>query len=117
VTAWLTVSALALRAHTAAQLDGYGQVPFSDPDQWTLKPEKVLSVRAEWAKFHPVATIALTCALLRAGKWANDPTHPEDLIRILARQTSVNAPWKAIETALSASEAGLVLDPQIATFP
>ncbi len=99
----------------AAQLNGQGEILFSDPDYWTLKPEKVLGVRAAWAEANPEATIALTRALLRAGQWASNPAHREDLIRILARKASVNAPWKAIEMALDGS--GLTFDPQISTFP
>lgn len=99
----------------AAQLNGHGEILFSDPDYWTLKPEKVLGVRAAWAEANPEATIALTRALLRAGQWASAPEHREDLIRILARTASVNAPWKAIELALDGS--GLTFDPQTATFP
>ncbi|MFT4076177.1 MAG: ABC transporter substrate-binding protein [Asticcacaulis sp.] len=99
----------------AAQLNGDGEVLFSDPDYWTLKPEKVLGVRATWAESNPAATIALTRALLRAGQWASEPAHREDLIRILARRGSVNAPWKAIDLALETS--GLTFDPQTATFP
>jgi NitT/TauT family transport system ATP-binding protein/nitrate/nitrite transport system substrate-binding protein len=99
----------------AAQLNGHGEILFSDPDYWTLKPEKILGVRAAWAEANPEATIALTRALLRAGQWANDPAHREDLIRILARKASVNAPGKAIELALGGN--GLTFDPQTATFP
>ena len=99
----------------AAQLNGHGEILFSDPDYWTLKPEKVLGVRSSWAEANPEATIALTRALLRAGQWASAPAHREDLIRILARTASVNAPWKAIELALDGS--GLTFDPQTATFP
>ena len=99
----------------AAQLNGHGEILFSDPDYWTLKPEKVLGVRAAWTEANPEATIALTRALLRAGQWASNPAHREDLIRILARTASVNAPWKAIEMALDTS--GLTFDPQTATFP
>ena len=99
----------------AAQLNGHGEILFSDPDYWTLKPEKVLGIRAAWAEANPEATIALTRALLRAGQWASAPAHREDLIRILARTASVNAPWKAIELALD--DSGLTFDPQTATFP
>jgi NitT/TauT family transport system ATP-binding protein/nitrate/nitrite transport system substrate-binding protein len=99
----------------AAQLNGHGEILFSDPDYWTLKPEKILGVRTAWAEANPEATIALTRALLRAGQWANDPAHREDLIRILARKASVNAPGKAIELALGGN--GLTFDPQTATFP
>lgn len=101
----------------AAQLNGHGEILFSDPDYWTLKPEKVLGVRAVWAEANPEATLALTRALLRAGLWASEPAHHEDLVRILARKASVNAPWKAIEMALGEGGSGLILDPQVATYP
>lgn len=100
-----------------AQLDGYGEILFSDPDYWTLKPEKVLGVRADWAEENPEALTALLRALMRAGLWACDPDHGDDLIRILARRAYVGARWRAIERALDEGGSGLVLDPQTATFP
>ncbi len=100
-----------------AQLEGRGDILFSDPDFWTLKPEKILGVRAAWAEAHPDGVIALTRALLRAAAWATDPRHRDDLVRILARHTYVNAPARAIAMALSDGGCGLTLDPQTATFP
>ncbi len=100
-----------------AQLTGRGHVLFSDPDYWTLKPEKILGVRAAWAEANDGGATALTRALLRAGVWANDADNRSDLIRILARRVYVNAPAEAIAMALSETGSGLVLDPQTATFP
>ena len=101
----------------AAQLNGQGEILFSDPDYWTLKPEKVLGVRAPWAEEHPEATQGLVRALLRAALWASDPANREDLIRILARRDYVGAPWKAIELALSEGGSGLTFTPEAATYP
>ncbi|MGZ3305345.1 MAG: ABC transporter substrate-binding protein [Asticcacaulis sp.] len=100
-----------------AQLDGYGEILFSDPDYWTLKPEKVLGVRAPWAEQNPDALQSLLRALMRAGLWAADPANGQDLIRILARRAYVGARWRAIETSLAEGGSGLCLDPQTATFP
>ncbi len=100
-----------------AQLNGAGEILFSDPEFWTLKPEKILAVRATWAEANPEAAQSLTRALLRAALWASEPAHQEDLARILARQVYVDAPQEAIVLALSEGGAGLLLDPQIATFP
>lgn len=100
-----------------AQLAGAGEILFSDPEFWTLKPEKVLGVREAWAETHPEATVALTRALLRAAVWANAPEHHADLVRILARESYVRAPSEAVELSLSEGGAGLILDPQVATFP
>ena len=100
-----------------AQLNGQGEILFSDPDYWSLKPEKVLGVRAAWAEANPEATIGLTRALMRAGLWAREAGNSTDLIRILSRRAYVNAPWRAIEMALAQGGAGLILDPQTATFP
>ncbi len=100
-----------------AQLNGQGDILFNDPDYWTLKPEKVLGVRADWAENHEGGVFHLTRALLRAGQWASDPGNRADLIRILARRAYVNAPAAAIELALSQSGSGLILDPQTVTYP
>lgn len=101
----------------AAQSQGRGEVLFSDPDYWSLKPEKILGVRAAWAEANPDAALALVRALLRAGQWAHDPAHRADLIRILARRAYVNAPTEAIEIALAEGGSGLTFDPATATFP
>ncbi len=100
-----------------AQLLGRGEVLFSDPDYWSLKPEKILGLRAAWAEANPEAAIALVRALLRAGQWAAAPGNRGDLIRILARHAYVNAPAEAIDIALSEGGSGLMLDPEAATFP
>ncbi|MDC7676367.1 ABC transporter substrate-binding protein [Asticcacaulis machinosus] len=99
-----------------AQLNGDGQVLFSDPDFWTLKPEKVLGVREPWANENPDGVIALVRALLRSAQWAKDAS-TSDLAQILAQPGYVGAPLEAIELALSTEGAGLLLDPQTTTFP
>lgn len=100
-----------------AQLKGRGEILFSDPDYWSLKPEKVLGVRAAWAEENPDAVIALVRALLRAGQWASNAGNRQDLVRILARRAYVGAPPEAIALALSEHGSGLVLDPETATYP
>jgi len=104
------------------QLLGRGVVLFSDPEFWSLKPEKVLAVRAGLAETHPEAPVALVRALLRAALWASDPRNHDDLVRLLARRIYVGAPAEAISLALRPANdprggAGLVLDPQTVTFP
>jgi NitT/TauT family transport system ATP-binding protein/nitrate/nitrite transport system substrate-binding protein len=99
-----------------AQLNGDGQVLFSDPDFWTLKPEKVLGVREPWANENPDGVISLVRALLKAAQWAK-AADTADLAKILAQPGYVGAPLEAIELALSTEGAGLLLDPQTTTFP
>jgi two-component system, oxyanion-binding sensor len=100
-----------------AHLSGEGEILFSDPQYWTLKPEKVLGLRALWAKENPEATLALVRALLRSAKWANDPNHKDDLIRILSRYDYVGASPEAIAMAFGDCRSGLSFDPQTTTFP
>jgi NitT/TauT family transport system ATP-binding protein/nitrate/nitrite transport system substrate-binding protein len=100
-----------------AQLNGTGQILFSDPDYWTLKPEKVLGVRADWAETHPDGLHGLVRALLRAALWADAPENRDDLIRILARRTYVGAAPDTIALAMQQDGAGLLLDPEVASFP
>ncbi|MDV6331231.1 ABC transporter substrate-binding protein [Asticcacaulis sp. 201] len=100
-----------------AHIKGQGEILFSDPDYWSLKPEKILGVRADWAESNPQAVLSLSRALMRAGQWAFDATHRDDLVRILGRKLYVNAPIPAIEMALDSGGAGLSFDPQTATFP
>ncbi|MFN3806464.1 ABC transporter substrate-binding protein [Asticcacaulis sp.] len=100
-----------------AELNGDGVVLFSDPAFWTLKPEKVLAVRGTWAEDNPQAVVALTRALLRAGQWAVKAENADDLARLLSADLYVRAPLEAVQAALAPGGAGLILDPQTATFP
>ncbi len=100
-----------------AQLKGRGEILFSDPDYWSLKPEKVLGVRAAWAEEYEDGVISLVRALLRAAGWAAAPGNGQDLVRILARRVYVGAPPEAIALALSDHGSGLILDPETATYP
>jgi len=100
-----------------AQLHGEGEILFSDPDYWTLKPEKVLGVRAAWAEANEDGVRRLVRALLRAAAWAHAPEHHNDLVRILARRAYVGASADAIRLSLGEGGSGLLLDPQVATYP
>ena len=100
-----------------AHLAGTGEILFSDPDYWTLKPEKVLGVRAAWAEANEDGVTRLVRALLRAAAWAATPEHMDDLVRILARQAYVGATPEAITLSLGEGGSGLLFDPQAATFP
>lgn len=100
-----------------AELNGDGVVLFSDPAFWTLKPEKVLALRGTWADEHPEESVALTRALLRAAQWAADPANTNAMAEVLSQKIYVGAPLEAVQKALAADGAGLVLDPQTTTFP
>lgn len=100
-----------------AELKGDGQVLFSDPDFWTLKPEKVLGLRGIWAEENPETVQGLVKALLRAAQWASEAGNQTELANILARDVYVGAPVEAVQKALSEGGAGLLLDAQTATFP
>ena len=106
----------------AARLDGCGEVLFSDPDYWTLKPEKILAVRAAWSEEHEGGTGRLDPRpAARRPVGVSQSGNREDLIRIVARRVYCGAPFEAVAMALhpvsDQGGSGLVLDPRTVTFP
>lgn len=99
------------------QIMGEGKILFSDADYWTLKPEKVLALRKDWAKANPLATRVLCRAIMRAGNWCSKPENQNALFEILAQEKYVNAPLEAISLSFTSENANICFDPQIASFP
>ncbi|MFZ5671013.1 MAG: CmpA/NrtA family ABC transporter substrate-binding protein [Pseudomonadota bacterium] len=74
-------------------------------------PDKVLAVREEMASRDPGRLRALLRALLRAGRWCDEPDHREALAELLSAESRLAVPAAAIRAGLAdivfhAGEAG-----------
>ena len=68
---------------------------------WALAPEKVLAVRADWAKQEPDLAARLVRALWRAGRWLVQPSSRILISEILSRSSYLNLPTELLERGLS----------------
>ena len=72
---------------------GIGVPVTTNYDIWKNNPEKVFGVTKEWAEENPQTMLAVTKALIRAGKWldATDEDgvlyNREEACRILSQKT------------------------------
>ena len=58
---------------------------------WKQHPEKAFSMRADWVKKNPNATLHLLMAVQQAQKWADNPANVKELATILAQDKYVKA--------------------------
>lgn len=73
-------------------------------DIWKNNPEKVFGVSQEWADAHPNTWIAVTKALIRAGKWLDASLeNRKEAARILSQPNYVGAPYEVIANSMTGS--------------
>jgi len=85
-----------------AVIKGIGVVAITDYEIWKNNPEKVFGVTADWAEKNPNTFIAVTKALIRAGKWLD--ASPENRIKackILSRPEYVGADEQVIANSMT----------------
>lgn len=58
---------------------------------WKQHPEKAFSLRADWVKKNPNATLRLIMAVQQAQQWADNPANTKELAQILAQDKYVKA--------------------------
>ncbi len=71
-------------------------------DIWKNNPEKVFGVSKEWADKHPNTWIAITKALIRAGKWLDASLeNRKEAAKILSQPNYVGAPYEVIANSMT----------------
>jgi len=71
-------------------------------DIWKNNPEKVLGVTAAWAEKHPDTWLALTKALIRAGKWLDESEeNRREACKMLAKPNYVGADEEVIANSMT----------------
>ena len=90
-----------------AVMRGIGVPVTTNYDIWKNNPEKVFGLTKEWADANPNTAIAITKALIRAGKWldATDASgnliNREEAARILSRSEYVGADYEVIRNSMT----------------
>ena len=74
-----------------AVFKGIGVPVVTNFDIWKNNPEKVFALRADFATKYPNTTKAITKALIRAGRWLDDPANRAKAVGILSRPDYVGA--------------------------
>lgn len=74
-----------------AVFKGIGVPVTTNSDVWKNNPEKVFVMRKDFAEKYPNTTKAITKALIRAGKWLDEPGNRPAAVGILARSEYVGA--------------------------
>ncbi|QDT68833.1 Bicarbonate transport ATP-binding protein CmpC [Planctomycetes bacterium MalM25] len=86
---------------------GIGVPVTTNYDVWKNNPEKVFGVSKAWADENPQTMVAVTKALIKAGKWldATDAsgklTNREEAARILSRPDYVGADYDVIKNSMT----------------
>lgn len=100
--------------NTLATSEGSGIVLLRKTDIWRASPEKVLSLRADWAAAHPEMLTRLLALMLDAAEWCAEPANRTDLADILASPDALGMP---AATLLPVLQQGLEFARNAATFP
>ncbi|MEI9808570.1 MAG: CmpA/NrtA family ABC transporter substrate-binding protein [Bacteroidota bacterium] len=70
-------------------------------DIWKNCPEKVFGVTKDWAQKNPNTHIAIVKALIKAGKWLDDPKNREEAARIISKPEYVGADYQVIANSMT----------------
>ena len=86
----------------AAVFKGIGVPVITDYEIWKDNPEKVFGLTAKFVEENPQTTIAVTKALIRAGKWLDEsPENREEAVQILSRPEYVGADAEVIANSMT----------------
>ncbi|MEM9753260.1 MAG: CmpA/NrtA family ABC transporter substrate-binding protein [Planctomycetota bacterium] len=86
---------------------GIGVPVTTNYDVWKNNPEKVFGVTKEWADENPETMLAVTKALIRAGRWLDETDADGNLVnrveaaRILSRPDYVGADFDVIKNSMT----------------
>ena len=86
-----------------AVFKGIGVPITTNLDIWKNNPEKVFGVSRTWADANPKTLVAITKALIRAGKWLdeNDGANRKEAVEILSRPEYVGADFEVIANSMT----------------
>lgn len=86
-----------------AVFKGIGVPVTTNYDIWKNNPEKVFGVSKKWAQENPRTLVAITKALIRAGKWLdeNNGANRKEAVEILSRPEYVGADAEVIANSMT----------------
>lgn len=86
-----------------AVFKGIGVPVTTNYDIWKNNPEKVFGVNNAWAEEYPNTHKAVVKALIRAGKWLDEPENRVEAAKILSRSEYVGADFEVIANSMTGS--------------
>jgi len=84
-----------------AVFKGIGVPVTTNYDIWKNNPEKVFVIRKDFAEKYPNTTTAITKALIRAGKWLDEPGNRPKAVGILSMSDYVGADSVVIANSMT----------------
>lgn len=101
-----------------AEAEGVGRTVATSHDVWRNGPEKVLTVRQDWADAYPAELQRAMRALLRAAQFCDDPANAERIAGTLSASDYIGVEAAAILRSLPQhGTAGSVFFRHAATYP
>lgn len=82
---------------------GVGVPLITSKDIWKNHPEKVFAMTKVFVENNPNTTIAITKALIRAGKWLDNPENRREASRILSKEAYVDGEKRVIDNSMLGS--------------
>jgi nitrate/nitrite transport system substrate-binding protein len=85
---------------------GIGVPVTTNYDIWKNNPEKVFGMTASWVEENPNTAVAVTKALIRAGRWLDETkngklVNREEACRLLAKPNYVGADYEVIKNSMT----------------
>ncbi|TMM56689.1 ABC transporter substrate-binding protein [Maribacter algarum] len=84
-----------------AVFKGIGVPVTTNYDIWKNNPEKVFVMTKKFVDDNPNTAIAVTKALIRAGKWLDEPTNRAEAVKILSMSQYVGAPEEVLANSMT----------------
>ena len=84
-----------------AVFKGIGVPVVTNYDIWKNNPEKVFVMTEKFIKDNPNTAIAVTKALIRAGKWLDEPGNRAEAVKILSMSQYVGAPEEVLANSMT----------------
>lgn len=84
-----------------AVFKGIGVPVTTNYDIWKNNPEKVFVMTKKFIDENPNTAIAVTKALIRAGKWLDEPSNRAEAVKILSMSQYVGAPEEVLANSMT----------------
>ncbi len=84
-----------------AVFKGIGVPVVTNYDIWKNNPEKVFVMTEKFVADNPNTAIAVTKALIRAGKWLDEPSNRAEAVKILSMSQYVGAPEEVLANSMT----------------
>jgi len=84
-----------------AVFKGIGVPVTTNYDIWKNNPEKVFVMTKKFVDENPNTAVAVTKALIRAGKWLDEPTNRDEAVKILSMSQYVGAPEEVLANSMT----------------